>query len=140
MQTVKSFLSHDHRECDDLFALLEADFSVAKAHFGELEHAFERHFKMEEEVFFPQFEARTGMSGGPTQIMRMEHSQMRGLLAQMKAAVAADDADKFASAAETFLFLVQQHNSKEEQILYTMADRVFGPDAGELIAAMQKAA
>lgn len=136
--TIKQFLSADHRACDDLFAILEADFEIAKARYAELENAFERHFKMEEEVFFPIFEEKTGMSGGPTQIMRMEHAQMRGLLSQMKEAVAANDADKFASAAETFLFLVQQHNSKEEQILYSMADRVFGPEASELIAQMEK--
>lgn len=136
--TLKQYLSADHKACDDLFALIEADFATAKARFGELENAFEHHFKMEEEVFFPIFEEKTGMSGGPTQIMRMEHAQMRGLLAQMKDAVSKNDGNKFASAAETFLFLVQQHNSKEEQILYTMADRVFGPEAAAVIAQMEQ--
>lgn len=139
MSTIKEYLSHDHRECDELFALIEADFDEAKAKYASVKDRFEKHFKMEEEVFFPQFEEKTGMSGGPTQIMRMEHSQMRGLLLQMEDAIEKNDADKFASLAETFVFLVQQHNSKEEQILYTMADRVF-EDATALIEEMQKIA
>jgi hemerythrin-like domain-containing protein len=139
MSTIKEYLSHDHWECDELFALIEADFDEAKAKYASVKDRFEKHFKMEEEVFFPQFEEKTGMSGGPTQIMRMEHSQMRGLLLQMEDAIEKNDADKFASLAETFVCLVQQHNSKEEQILYTMADRVF-EDATALIEEMQKIA
>ena len=136
MSSVKEFLTQDHHDCDELFAIVEADFDEAKSKFAEVAERFEKHFKMEEEVFFPQFEEKTGMSEGPTQIMRMEHAQMRGLIMQMRDAVEKGDADEFASIAETFVFLVQQHNSKEEQILYTMADRVF-EEADKLIEEMK---
>ncbi len=32
------------------------------------------HFDMEEKVMFPTFEEKTGMTGGPTQMMRMEQA------------------------------------------------------------------
>ena len=41
------------------------------------------HFAMEEEVMFPAFEARTGMTQGPTAVMRSEHRQMTDLLNRM---------------------------------------------------------
>ena len=34
---------------------------------------------------FPIFEEVTGMTQGPTMVMRMEHSQMRGILEDLKA-------------------------------------------------------
>ena len=73
-------------------------------------------------MLFPAFEAATGMSGGPTQIMRMEHAQMRDLLAQMDAALQQKNRDAFAGIADTLLIMMQQHNMKEENILYPMCD------------------
>jgi hemerythrin-like domain-containing protein len=137
MSSIKEFMTTDHRECDDLLAGLEADFGSAKEAFGPFEKRFLDHFDMEEKVLFPAFEEATGMSGGPTEVMRMEHSQMRNMIEQMRAAIDANDADRFASVAETFLFLVQQHNSKEEQILYTMADRTLSDQSDALIDKMK---
>ncbi|MCP4044204.1 MAG: hemerythrin domain-containing protein, partial [Gammaproteobacteria bacterium] len=37
----------------------------------------------------------------------------------------------------TLLIIIQQHNSKEEQILYPMVDRMLGNEAQEIIARMQ---
>jgi hemerythrin-like domain-containing protein len=66
----------------------------------------------------------------------MEHDQMRELFDQMNAALAAHDGNTFAGLAETLLILMQQHNVKEEQILYPMSDRALG-DGAQLIARMQ---
>jgi len=43
-------------------------------------------------------------------------------------AVETHDARLLADAAETLLFLMQQHNSKEETVLYPMADRMLSDD------------
>ncbi|MDR2151415.1 MAG: hemerythrin domain-containing protein [Helicobacteraceae bacterium] len=138
--SIKGYLSGDHRRCDELFAEIEADFGEAKRRFGEIAHAYERHFEIEERIFFPQFEARSGMECGPTEIMRKEHAQMRALLEQMKEAIASGDKKRFAAIAETFVFLTQQHNSKEESILYPMGDRLFGDEANAIVEAMEQAA
>jgi len=49
---------------------------------------------MEERVMFLEFEQKTGMTQGPTAIMRHEHAQMRNLLAEMGKAIEAKDKDK----------------------------------------------
>ena len=90
------------------------------------------HLAAEEAVLFPAFEAASGMKNGPTQMMRIEHEQMRELLGQLEAGLAAQDAEGFDGAAETLLILMQQHNMKEENILYPMCDRALAGDVGRV--------
>ncbi|MBI5496035.1 MAG: hemerythrin domain-containing protein [Deltaproteobacteria bacterium] len=127
------FAGH-HKECDDLFAAAEAAaqdgaWDKAAPLWERYAAAMERHLSTEEGVLFPAFEDASGMRGGPTQVMRMEHTQMRGLLQQAGQAVAARDADGFGGACETLNILMQQHNMKEENILYPMCDRAVGSNA-----------
>jgi hemerythrin-like domain-containing protein len=82
-----------------------------------------RHFSREEEVLFPAFEAATGMTSGPTAVMRMEHRQIEQLMASLQEALDRRDRDEYLGVSETLLMLMQQHNAKEENILYPMADR-----------------
>jgi len=42
----------------------------------------------------------------------------------------------FAGHAETLHILMQQHNMKEEQVLYPMTDRLLGGQAADLVAQM----
>jgi hemerythrin-like domain-containing protein len=137
---IKEYLTADHATCDETFADFEADFDAAKDKFANMARAYERHFKMEERVFFPAFESKMGSSCAPTQMMRMEHEQIRSLLAQMKEAIDANDKKRFIAIADTFIFLVQQHNGKEETILYSMGDRLLGDEAAEIVEKMKKAA
>ena len=130
-------LRHHHKHCDDLFAAAEAavaahDWTTAGQLVPEFIAEMETHFRSEEETLFPAFETVTGMTMGPTRMMRVEHAQMRELFEQMRGAVATGDADTFAGAAETLLILMQQHNMKEENILYPMCDRGLAPQADEL--------
>ncbi len=123
-----------HRHCDDLFVDAEecvqrGDWAVAATAFGHFHDQINTHFDAEETLLFPAFEAATGMSSGPTQMMRHEHEQMRSLLAQLEAACAAHDGEAYAGSAETLLMLMQQHNMKEENILYPMCDQALGPQA-----------
>jgi hemerythrin-like domain-containing protein len=88
-------------------------------------------------VLFPAFEQRTGMSMGPTQVMRMEHVQMRELFDAMADAVKQQDRDEFLGQAETLLVMMQQHNMKEEQILYRMADQMLSAEMEEVLQKMR---
>lgn len=142
MSTILQFLGSDHRACDDLFALAEEaagnnNWGSARDLFGKFQAAMAHHLGMEEEVLFPAFEERTGMSAGPTQVMRMEHEQMRALIDDMAAAAEAGNVSAYLGASETLNMLMQQHNLKEENMLYPMADRALGADGEVVIRSME---
>lgn len=142
MSTILEFLGNDHRTCDDLFASAEEaagnkNWNSARELFARFEAAMAHHLAMEEDVLFPAFEARTGMSGGPTQVMRMEHEQMRALIADMAAAAEAGNDSAYLGAAETLNMLMQQHNIKEENMLYPMSDRALGEERDAVIHSME---
>ncbi len=127
-------LFQHHKYCDELFARAEeacadSDWAAGKAAFAVLLDQLETHFSCEEELLFPAFEAATGMTSGPTEVMRGEHRQMRDLLAQMTDALGSRDGDAFGGGAETLLVLMQQHNMKEENILYPMCENALGSSA-----------
>lgn len=129
--TISQFLSEDHVHCDELFAATEAvvhraDWSLAPAAFERFRAALLGHLAAEESLLFPAFERATGNNFGPTEVMRAEHRQMRDLLAQLEQAMSARSADDYGAAAETLLLLIQQHNVKEEQVLYRLCDQVLG--------------
>ena len=144
MSSIKDFMTQDHRDCDEMFAEMEdavaskSDEALAK--FEAFQDSLTNHFKMEEMVLFPQFEHASGMTQGPTQVMVMEHEQMRELLSKMEDAVQANDNDKFFGLSETLMILMQQHNMKEEQMLYTMIQQHLGDDADYIISRMRTVA
>ncbi len=136
-------LRHHHKHCDDLFVAAEAaaaasNWPQCQALLSRLGDAIDDHFCTEESVLFPAFEAATGMAGGPTQMMRGEHARMRELLGQMRSAQTAQAGDAFAGAAETLLVFMQQHNLKEENILYPMCDRALAAQSEGLAAQLQE--
>lgn len=143
MTSISEFLTTDHKSCDRLFADAEAavgggDWANAKAGYGAFQDALQQHFAMEEEVLFPAFETASGMTQGPTQVMRAEHRQMSNLLNLMSAALARKDASAWLGDADTLLILMQQHNVKEEQMLYPMAERALAGKQGELLVRMRQ--
>jgi iron-sulfur cluster repair protein YtfE (RIC family) len=133
-------LFQHHKHCDEIFADAEdacvsGNWSAGEKAFGEFAAELETHFQSEEEVLFPAFESATGMTSGPTEVMRGEHRQMRALLSQMREALEQRDGDGFTGSAETLLIMMQQHNMKEENILYPMCDNALGgSDIGSTIA------
>ncbi len=135
---ITDFMGDDHRRCDTIFATAEEsvsknDWPLAESNNRRFVDAMEHHFKMEEEMLFPRFEEVSGQMMGPTEMMRHEHRQMRQLFEQMNQAVTAKSADDYLGASETLLILMQQHNAKEEQMLYPMSDQVLAGEQDELI-------
>ena len=138
--TISDLFSRHHTDCDNWYATAENAVIAGKwdegaTAYGRFKNELERHLATEEEVLFPAFDDKTG-GGGPTQVMRMEHGQMRELLGALTGAVKAKDPSAFRGAGETLLVLIQQHNFKEEHILYPMCDQALAGDAG-LISALQ---
>ncbi len=141
MATIKEYLAADHSRCDELFAQMEDNasksLSDAKEACEEFKKETERHFQMEERVMFLEFETKTGMTQGPTAMMRQEHTQMRSLMTQMGEAIDADNKDKFFGLSETLMILLQQHNMKEEQMLYPMAQQHLDADSDKIVDMME---
>jgi hemerythrin-like domain-containing protein len=139
--TPAAILPDHHRHCDNLFVAAEesahrGDWAAAGPAFAHFRDQMKAHLDAEERVLFPAFEAATGMTEGPTRMMRHEHEQMRALLTQLGEACEARDGDAYAGVAETLLMLMQQHNMKEEHILYPMCDNALGAEAERLAATL----
>lgn len=133
---ISNYLRAEHRECDTYFAKAEeavahGKWEEAVSEFETFAHETLQHFKKEEEELFPAFEAQTGQTQGPTMVMRYEHEQVRGLIGKMAHALDDKDKDAYLSLAESMMILLQQHNMKEEQMLYAMCDRMLPPDVKE---------
>ncbi|MDT8451217.1 MAG: hemerythrin domain-containing protein [Gammaproteobacteria bacterium] len=125
---IKKLMSQDHKDCDLLFAKAETavsseDWAAATQTFNEFIEAMESHLSFEEKVLFPAFEEATGITMGPTEMMRMEHDQMRVLLIEMRDALDRQHSDDYLGIADTMLIMMEQHNLKEEQILYNLMDQ-----------------
>ncbi|MCU7836037.1 MAG: hemerythrin domain-containing protein [gamma proteobacterium symbiont of Taylorina sp.] len=138
--TINTFMSAHHKECDDLFAAAEnsiasGDWDNGVSQWLEFTNELENHFSREETIIFPEFESKTGSVGGPTQMMRMEHEQMRSLVSELSKAAADKDMEQFLGLSETLMVTMQQHNMKEEQMLYPMIDHAM-PDVTDIIARM----
>lgn len=141
MSTIKEYLTAHHGECDELFANMEDTVSKsiesAKAAYEAFAKETEKHFQREERVMFFEFEQKTGMTQGPTAVMRHEHVQMRNLIEEMGKAIDAKDKDKFFGNSETLMILMQQHNMKEEQMLYTIAQQHLSAESDRIVDMMQ---
>ena len=140
--TISDYMKPEHRACDNLFAEAEGavindNFDAANTLFQEFMDDTLRHFHKEESVLFPTFEEATGMTQGPTQMMRQEHEQMRGLISRMQGALENKDKDQYLAIAEPLMILLQQHNMKEEQMLYAMCDRSIN-DTEDTISQMEQ--
>lgn len=126
--TVTAYLSWDH---DRLDALLESvrsyaengDWEHARGTYAEFQRGLDRHIHLEEEILFPLFDARSGMTG-PTSVMREEHKLIRGVLVIIGTAVAQGDILGVRDALAALAAVLPPHNEKEEQVLYPTTDRV----------------
>lgn len=143
MPGINTFMTAEHRRCDDILAKAEEsmdqkDWEKTEQLTKEFIAEMERHFNMEEQVLFPAFEERTGIIDGPTEVMRQEHEQMRGLLMQLQWALEAQEDEDYLDTSETLLIMMQQHNVKEEGMLYPMSDEHLGTDADQIVTQMQE--
>lgn len=129
MKQISLIMTQHHRDCDLLFS--EMENAVSTGEWVRSKEACDQfctnmlnHFATEEETIFPAFEELTGNTQGPTMVMKMEHEQMRALIDDLRQAVNQEDTDQVLGIADTVMLMIQQHNMKEEQVLYPMIDQV----------------
>lgn len=140
--SICSVFGAHHRHCDDLLNATEnlvhrGNWPRAETSLRAFVGAMLHHLDAEESTLFPAFEARTGQAWEPIRIMRMEHQQMRALIENMRQNIEVRDHQHYLELSETLLTLLQQHNLKEEQVLYPLADRALAGEISGLLQSMR---
>jgi hemerythrin-like domain-containing protein len=142
VKSFRAYLTEIHHNCDEMFA--QAEVSVAQGSwddasewYSRFSQELNRHIAQEENILFPSLENAMNMTGGPTAVMRAEHKQMQDILAFMEERLVKQDQEGYLGQSETLLILLQQHNQKEENILYPMADHLLSSKREQIIASMQ---
>jgi hemerythrin-like domain-containing protein len=142
--SVTGYLGSDHHRLDEALrfvskAVNAGHFDDAAAAYREFELGSLRHLRIEEELLFPVFEARSGIVNGPTAVMRDEHRQLRAALVLMRAGLLASDVQAFGDGLRFFHSVLPDHNSKEEHILYPALDSLLRPsERARLIERLQR--
>lgn len=139
---ILEFMRDDHRACDHIYAeaeeaLLAKELEKGAALFEQFAKKTLHHFDMEEKELFLAFEKRTGMMGGPTQMMRYEHQQLRSLIESMRLALSENRLNDFFGIGESMMIMLQQHNMKEEQMLYPTIDHTLDSDAELMVKTLK---
>lgn len=142
--TVTGLLQDDHTRLDDLIdearsALSARAFADASALWRQVVHGLGQHIEAEEQLLFPAFERATGMTSGPTVVMRNEHVDIKRLLETVGAALGAEDASAARAAVAELADLLGVHNSKEEGILYPRTDSALGPAGAKALTEQLRA-
>lgn len=144
MVSIQDVMTHDHKKCDDYFVqaenfALKKDWDNTLLMTEKFYQALQLHFSQEENILFPAFEKATGMHQGPTMMMRQEHQQMKELLDELLKSATEKNSDRYYGLSETLHIFMQQHNMKEEQILYPMIDQECSNDAEQLMSGFDTA-
>ncbi|MEK7287142.1 MAG: hemerythrin domain-containing protein [Elusimicrobiota bacterium] len=124
--SVTGYYQADHDRLDGLFRKFQEmkrlDMAKAKPFFREFLFGLQRHIVWEEEILFPVFEEKSGMRGtGPTEVMRMEHREIKKFLDAIHDKVRRQDPDSDGEE-RGLLEVLSAHNEKEESILYPLID------------------
>lgn len=125
-KTIMSFYAHDHDELDGYFKkfqeLKNKNYPEAKEYFKKFKSGLQRHIAWEEDILFPLFEEKTGMTdAGPTFVMRQEHRQIEQTLEALHKKVQRQDPQSDMEE-QLLLGILSEHNFKEENILYPAID------------------
>ncbi len=127
-RSITDFFQTDHRRLDAIVerfrdAVDAARWEQASRDFREFSLGLRRHIQAEEEILFPLFEQKTGMTdAGPTFVMKMEHKEIKEFLDKILAAADGKDASRALETLNALINILTDHNMKEEHILYPESD------------------
>lgn len=144
-RTISTMFDEDHERLDALFkayqTLKRTDFPKAKSAFLEFKAGLQRHVAWEEDVMFPLWEKKSGMTGGgPTIVMRLEHKEIGDCLESIHRKVQAQNPESDREE-QILLDLLDRHNMSEEEVLYPEMDHLISPEEREAaFRAMEKIA
>lgn len=145
-ESISSYMQQDHVLIDGIAeraiaAAQAGDWPALEREASDFLRRLRRHIEMEENVLFPAFEQRTGMTAaGPSAQMRVEHTQMRPILSRMQEAASAPDRVGYQQASKALFDILVPHNMKEEQMMYPMLDEAVGEGVQALLAEVRQMA
>lgn len=141
---ITTYLSWDHDRLDGILIEVSRLADAGRpAEARETYRAFDagllRHIRLEEELLFPLFEARSGITGGPTEVMREEHREILRAIELMREGLAREDLDRFHEGLRFLRTIMPDHNAKEEHVLYPTTDRLLtDPERAAFTARLQR--
>lgn len=111
---------------------------VNAAPFREAASVLHRHIYLEEDILFPEVEAR-GLEG-PTTVMAQEHGEICRYLGGIENLIGTGAAaSRIRDTLKALYLLLEEHNFKEEQMLYPSADQMIDPIERDVILQRLKA-
>lgn len=136
-RTISSMFDEDHDRLDELFKsfhrLKRTDPAKAQQAFEDFKTGLQRHMVWEEDVLFPLWEKKTGMTeGGPTFVMRQEHREIGESLDAIDRKMQAKNPESD-QEEQTFVDMLERHNMTEEEVLYSAIDRATSEDEREAV-------
>lgn len=135
-RTITTMFDEDHDRLDELFKsfhlLKRTDPANAQKAFVDFKTGLRRHMVWEEDVLFPLWEKKTGMTGGgPTFVMRQEHREIGESLDAIDRKVQAQNPESD-QEEQAFVDMLERHNMTEEQVLYPAIDKATSADEREV--------
>jgi hemerythrin-like domain-containing protein len=143
-ETISNYLAWDHHRLDGMLGGVtglvdDGDLEEAARQFAEYEQALQRHIRVEEEILFPLFARRTGMSEGPTRVMISEHAVIREAIDMMRVALERGRGGDYYDGKELLDNTMPEHAVKEERILYPAIDGALSQaERSEMIARLRE--
>jgi len=129
MDIITSFARREHRRLDAMLRRVRTEVEAgqmdeARASCDAFHRGLSLHATIEEQLFFPLFEARSGMVGGPTATLRHEHRELEAAARSMCEALSRDDRASFHEGLRLLEEVRPEHESKEEHVLYPTTDQM----------------
>jgi regulator of cell morphogenesis and NO signaling len=115
---------------------IEKNFSELKTKVAEFKAALDPHFEREEGVLFPMMGVYIGTTSGPIAVMEYDHDQAKSKIkAFLKKAdedlLATEEMKDSAELIKSAYFILTEHFSKEENVLFPMAERMLTDEEKE---------
>lgn len=87
-----------------------------------LEDEVAAHFRIEEEALFPFLDGHADLRRGPLVVVDAEHSAFRDLVLDLRDAIRVADIELQRVCAVTIIRFLRGHITKEDQVLFPMAE------------------
>ena len=120
-------ISSQHQQLDDLFGrvltALDAEGARgAKSDFLLFSTALEAHMVVEEDIYFPALQGLRNDVGDELVSLVDEHARLRREIAEIEACLTRDETDSARRALEDLAREIDQHESKEENLLARISE------------------